>query len=145
MSHRLLFVGGALLIGLSGCARDATSRVKEADKAAVAAEDERFQMEEAREDARESDTDAKKQAWRAQTAVKGERAKYREKLETEIAEANAKLAPPAGDSQPSEEKRTKLNQKRDVLKGHLDTLDQPDYKDWPIQKKKIDADLDRFD
>ena len=142
MSHRFLLIGGALLVGLSGCAKDATSRVKEADKAAIAAEDEKFQMEEAKEDSRESDTDAKKQAWRAQTAVKGERAKYREKLETEIADANAKLAPP---EQPSEEKRTKLNQKRDVLKGHLDTLEQPDYKDWPIQKKKIDADLDRFD
>ena len=145
MSHRWMFVGAALLVAASGCAKDAQSRIKDADKAAIAAEDEKFQMEEAREDSRESDTDAKKQAWRAQTAVKGEQAKYREKLETKIADANAKLAPPAGDKAPSDEERSKLTQKKDVLNGHLQNLEQGDYKQWPTKKKQIDADLDRFD
>lgn len=145
MTHRLLFVGAALLVAASGCAKDATSRVKDANKAAVAAEEEKFQVAESQEDLRESQNDAKKEAFRAETAVNKEKAKVRGKLDLQIADANAKLAPPASDKQPNDTERARLNQKKEVLTQDMKALDETDYKEWPTQKKKIEADIDRFE
>ena len=66
-------------------------------------------------------------------------------LDLQIADANAKLAPPAGDKQPNDTERARLEQKKQVLGEDMKALDQSDYKEWPTQKKKIDADIDRFE
>lgn len=145
MSRRLLFIGAALLVSVSACGKSAETRLKNADEAAEEAQEKKVEADEAQNEAHEAENDAKKETTAATKQVSKERAKYREKLEKEIAEANAKLAPPADKPQPSPEGVSRLTEKRNVLNGHLTTVRQGAEKDWPAQKQRIDADLERFD
>lgn len=145
MSHRFLFIAGALIVSASGCAKSSETRLKNADEAAASAQEKKIASDEAQNEAREAENDARKESTAAAKSVHKERAKVREKLEEEIADANAKLAAPMDKGQPSDQQRVRLEEKRNVLKGHLTTVGEGAEKEWPAKKQRIDADLERFD
>ena len=141
---RFFWIGAALVVSTAACARSAETRLKSADEAAEDAQYEKMKADDARNEAREAENDAKKEMTLAKLVQK-ERSRCREKLEEEIAEANAKLAPPADKPQPSQQDITRLTEKRNVLNQHLSTIGRGGDKDWPAQKERIEADLERFD
>lgn len=147
MSNRLLVVSAAVVmsIGASACGKSAETRLKNADEATVEAQEKNEKAREAQDEAREADSKAKSEATAATKSVRKERESYREKLQEEIADANAKLAPPSDKPQPSQQDVSRLTEKRNVLNGHLTTVNQGTDKEWPSQKERIKADLDRFD
>ncbi len=130
------------LLALAACGGSAESRLKSSDKAAQEARDKDADAQKANEKSREAKKESEDESTKASKTVQKEREKYRDKVQDELKDTNAKLTPEPGKPAPSPQDSARLTQRRDTLTRDLSLTTSGGDKDWPMQKKQIEADLD---
>lgn len=137
-----------VIVGAAACGGSAEGKLKDADKAGEVAREKDEKAAKAAGEAREARSEHEEESTDAAKAVRNERADYRKRLEKEVQSTNAKLAstPGAGAGASAAAGTSpdaqRLAARRDALQRHLDSIGTGTDKDWPEQKRRIDADLD---